>query len=93
VVTEHHNHPSLAMGTPALLIAHLAARTPGIRIGSGGVMLPSHAPLTVAEEFSLLAAVHTGRIDLGVGRGPGTDQAAARCTVRTRVNFLPRSPS
>ncbi|MEU8764234.1 LLM class flavin-dependent oxidoreductase [Streptomyces sp. NPDC048659] len=81
-VTEHHNHPDLTAGTPALLIGHLASATERIRIGSGGVMLPNHPPLTVAEQFALLHAVHPGRIDLGVGRGPGTDPAAARALQR-----------
>ncbi|MEU6112300.1 LLM class flavin-dependent oxidoreductase [Streptomyces albidoflavus] len=82
-VTEHHNHPDLAMGTPPLLIAHLASHTQHIRVGSGGVMLPNHAPLTVAEQFAFLHAAHPGRIDLGLGRGPGTDPAAARALRRS----------
>ncbi|MEU7559509.1 LLM class flavin-dependent oxidoreductase [Streptomyces eurythermus] len=90
-VTEHHNHPGLAMGTPPVLMAHLAARTNRLRIGSGGVMLPNHAPLAVAEQFALLAALHPGRIDLGVGRGPGTDPAAARALRRADAHDFPQA--
>jgi luciferase family oxidoreductase group 1 len=76
-VAEHHNMPAVASTSPPVLIAHLAARTERIRIGSGGVMLPNHAPLVVAEQFALLEALHPGRIDLGIGRAPGTDQQTA----------------
>ncbi|WP_323960742.1 LLM class flavin-dependent oxidoreductase [Arthrobacter sp. JZ12] len=76
-VAEHHNMPSVASTSPAVLIAHLAARTERIRLGSGGVMLPNHAPFVVAEQFALLEALHPGRIDLGIGRAPGTDQMTA----------------
>lgn len=72
-VAEHHNVPSVAATSPAVLVAMLAAHTARIRIGSGGVMLPNHAPLAVAEQFALLEAAHPGRIDLGVGRAPGSD--------------------
>ena len=72
-VAEHHNMPAIASSAPAVLIAHLAAATSTIRVGSGGVMLPNHAPLVVAEQFGTLEALHPGRIDLGVGRAPGTD--------------------
>jgi luciferase family oxidoreductase group 1 len=72
-VAEHHNMPAVAATNPALLIAMLAARTERIRVGSGGVMLPNHAPLVVAEQFALLEAAHPGRIDLGIGRAPGSD--------------------
>jgi luciferase family oxidoreductase group 1 len=70
---EHHNMPSIASSAPAVLIAHVAAHTTSIRLGSGGVMLPNHAPLTIAEQFGTLAAAHPGRIDLGLGRAPGSD--------------------
>jgi luciferase family oxidoreductase group 1 len=76
-VAEHHNIPSVASTAPEVLIAHLAARTQRIRVGSGGVMLPNHAPLAVAERFGMLEALHPGRIDLGLGRAPGTDQRTA----------------
>lgn len=82
-VAEHHNMPAIASSAPAVLIAHLAAVTSTMRIGSGGVMLPNHAPLVVAEQFGTLAALHPGRIDLGIGRAPGTDQATALALRRT----------
>lgn len=72
-VAEHHNMPAVAATSPPVLIAQLAARSERIRIGSGGVMLPNHAPLAVAEQFALLEAAHPGRIDLGIGRAPGSD--------------------
>ena len=76
-VAEHHNMPAVASTNPPVLIAHLAAVTQRISVGSGGVMLPNHAPLVVAEQFALLEALHPGRIDLGIGRAPGTDQHTA----------------
>jgi luciferase family oxidoreductase group 1 len=76
-VAEHHNMPAVASTNPPVLIAHLAAATERIRVGSGGVMLPNHAPLVVAEQFALLEALHPGRIDLGIGRAPGTDGQTA----------------
>jgi len=82
-VAEHHNMPAIASSSPAVLIAHLAAVTSTIRVGSGGVMLPNHAPLVVAEQFGTLASLHPGRIDLGVGRAPGTDQRTALALRRT----------
>ena len=72
-VAEHHNMPSVAATNPPVLIAMLASATSRIRVGSGGVMLPNHAPLVVAEQFALLEAAFPGRIDLGIGRAPGTD--------------------
>ncbi|MEV6811743.1 LLM class flavin-dependent oxidoreductase [Micromonospora sp. NPDC051296] len=82
-VAEHHNMPAIASSAPAVLIAHLAAHTSTIRLGSGGVMLPNHAPLVVAEQFGTLDALHPGRIDLGIGRAPGTDQVTALALRRT----------
>ncbi|MFF5172176.1 LLM class flavin-dependent oxidoreductase [Micromonospora sp. NPDC000089] len=82
-VAEHHNMPAIASSAPAVLIAHLAANTSTIRLGSGGVMLPNHAPLVVAEQFGTLEALHPGRIDLGIGRAPGTDQMTALALRRT----------
>jgi luciferase family oxidoreductase group 1 len=72
-LAEHHNMPAVAATNPPLLIAMVAAATGRIRVGSGGVMLPNHAPLVVAEQFALLEAAHPGRIDLGIGRAPGSD--------------------
>lgn len=76
-VAEHHSMPGIASSAPAVLIAAIASATTTIRVGSGGVMLPNHAPLVIAEQFGTLAALHPGRIDLGLGRAPGTDQLAA----------------
>ena len=76
-VAEHHNIPSVASTAPETLIAHVAANTDRIRVGSGGVMLPNHAPLAVAERFGMLEALHPHRIDLGLGRAPGTDMRTA----------------
>lgn len=81
-VAEHHGMPGIASSAPAVLIAHLAAATSTIRVGSGGVMLPNHQPLVVAEQFGMLDALHPGRIDLGIGRAPGTDQRTARALRR-----------
>lgn len=76
-VAEHHNMATVASTTPAVLIAHVAAVTERIRVGSGGVMLPNHAPLAIAEQFAMLEALYPGRIDLGIGRAPGTDPMTA----------------
>lgn len=76
-VAEHHNIPSVASTSPEVLIGHIAANTDRIRVGSGGVMLPNHAPLAVAERFGMLEALHPNRIDLGLGRAPGTDMRTA----------------
>jgi luciferase family oxidoreductase group 1 len=81
-LAEHHNMPGIASAATAVVIAHVAAATSTIRIGSGGVMLPNHAPLVIAEQFGTLAALHPGRIDLGLGRAPGTDQRTARALRR-----------
>lgn len=83
-VAEHHNMDGIASSAPAVLIAHLAAHTARIRVGAGGVMLPNHAPLVVAEQFGTLAALHPGRIDLGLGRAPGTDPWTAAALRRGR---------
>lgn len=81
-VAEHHGMPAVASSSPPVLIAHLAARTSTIRVGSGGVMLPNHAPLVVAEQFATLEALYPQRIDLGLGRAPGTDQRTMRALRR-----------
>ena len=75
---EHHNMESIASSATSVLIAHVAAHTTTIRLGSGGIMLPNHSPLVIAEQFGTLAELHPGRIDLGLGRAPGTDQATMR---------------
>jgi luciferase family oxidoreductase group 1 len=82
-VAEHHSLPGVASAAPAVLAGQIASATAAIRVGSGGVMLPNHAPLTVAEQFGTLEALHPGRIDLGIGRAPGTDPVTARALRRT----------
>ncbi len=76
-MAEHHNMPGVASSSTAVLIAHVAAGTSTIRVGAGGIMLPNHAPLVVAEQFGTLATIYGDRIDLGLGRAPGTDQLTA----------------
>ena len=90
-VAEHHNMPGIASSSPAVLLAHLAGVTSTIRLGSGGVMLPNHSSLVVAEQFGMLEALHPGRIDLGLGRAPGTDQLTAYALRRgsTSVDEFP----
>ncbi|GHE84840.1 hypothetical protein GCM10018785_60940 [Streptomyces longispororuber] len=86
-VAEHHSMPGVASSSPAVILAHLAAHTTRIRLGSGGVMLPNHAPLVIAEQFGTLEALAPGRVDLGLGRAPGTDGATAAALRRTdRLN-------
>jgi luciferase family oxidoreductase group 1 len=80
---EHHNMPGIGSTTPEVLTAHTAAITERIRVGSGGVMLPNHSPLTVAERYATLESLHPGRIDLGIGRAPGTDMRTARALRRS----------
>jgi luciferase family oxidoreductase group 1 len=79
---EHHNFASIASSATAVVIAHVAAHTQTIRLGAGGVMLPNHAPLVIAEQFGTLATLHPDRIDLGLGRAPGTNQATMRALRR-----------
>lgn len=79
---EHHNMPSIASSATAVLIAHVAAHTQTIRLGAGGIMLPNHSPLVIAEQFGTLAELHPGRIDLGLGRAPGSDMATFRALRR-----------
>jgi luciferase family oxidoreductase group 1 len=76
-LAEHHGMPSIASSSPEILIEHVASSTERIRVGSGGIMLPNHAPLRIAEAFHTLATLHPGRIDLGIGRAPGTDPATS----------------
>lgn len=85
-VAEHHNIPSVASTSPDVLLAHIGARTKRIRLGSGGVMLPNHAPLAVAERFGMLEALYPNRIDLGLGRAPGTDPRTAAALRSTDPN-------
>ncbi|WP_443072282.1 LLM class flavin-dependent oxidoreductase [Streptomyces sp. NBC_01485] len=82
-VAEHHSMPGVASSSPAVILAHLAAHTDRIRLGSGGVMLPNHAPLVIAEQFGTLEALAPRRVDLGLGRAPGTDGATAAALRRT----------
>jgi luciferase family oxidoreductase group 1 len=81
-LAEHHNMPGIASAATAVLIGHVAGGTSRIRVGAGGVMLPNHAPLQVAEQFGTLASLYPGRIDLGMGRAPGTDHATAKALRR-----------
>ncbi|MEW1610538.1 MULTISPECIES: LLM class flavin-dependent oxidoreductase [unclassified Streptomyces] len=86
-VAEHHSMPGVASSSPAVILAHIAAHTEHIRLGSGGVMLPNHAPLVIAEQFGTLEAMAPGRVDLGLGRAPGTDGATAAALRRSdRLN-------
>ena len=85
-LAEHHNMPGIASAATAVVIAHVAGGTRTIRVGAGGIMLPNHAPLVVAEQFGTLEALFPGRIDLGLGRAPGTDHATARALRRTLVS-------
>jgi luciferase family oxidoreductase group 1 len=82
-IAEHHNMPGIASAATAVLIGHVGAGTNTIRIGAGGIMLPNHAPLQVAEQFGTLESLFPGRVDLGLGRAPGTDHAAAYALRRT----------
>ena len=93
---EHHNFATIASSATSVLIAHVGAHTRTIRLGAGGVMLPNHAPLVIAEQFGTLAAMYPDRIDLGLGRAPGTDQAtmhALRRALQARPTPSPRTSS
>src|SRR5690242_7316927 len=87
-LAEHHNMPGIACAATALVIAHVAAGTTRIRVGAGGIMLPNHSPLQVAEQFGTLESLFPGRIDLGLGRAPGTDRAAT-VALRRPINWNP----
>src|SRR5689334_996563 len=89
-VAEHHGMPGVASSSPPVLIGHIADATRTIRVGSGGVMLPNHSSLVVAEQFGMLEALHPGRIDLGIGRAPGTDQATAQALRHAGPDDFPR---
>ena len=82
-LAEHHNMPGIASSATSLIIGHIAGETKQIRVGSGGIMLPNHAPLVIAEQFGTLESMYPGRIDLGLGRAPGSDQATAYALRRT----------
>lgn len=88
---EHHSMPTIASSATSVLIAHVAAHTESIRLGAGGIMLPNHAPLVIAEQFGTLATIHPDRIDLGLGRAPGSDQKTARA-LRRDPNTAERFP-
>src|SRR5690606_25382181 len=81
-LAEHHNMPGIASAATAVVIGHVAGGTSKIRVGAGGIMLPNHSPLVIAEQFGTLAALYPGRIDLGLGRAPGTDMLTARALRR-----------
>lgn len=85
-LAEHHNNPGIASAATAVVIGYVAGGTQTIRVGSGGVMLPNHSPLVIAEQFGTLASLYPGRIDLGLGRAPGTDQLTARALRRDHMN-------
>jgi luciferase family oxidoreductase group 1 len=85
-LAEHHNMPGIASAATAVVIGHVAAGTSRIRVGAGGIMLPNHSPLVIAEQFGTLEALFPGRIDLGLGRAPGTDPLTARALRRQRVD-------
>lgn len=92
-LAEHHNMAGIASSATAVLVGHIAGGTTRIRVGSGGVMLPNHAPLVVAEAFGTLAELYPGRIDLGLGRAPGTDPATMRALRRSRVESADDFPN
>ena len=81
-LAEHHNMPGIASAATSVVIGHVAGGTKNIRVGSGGVMLPNHSPLVIAEQFGTLESMYPGRIDLGLGRAPGTDMATTRALRR-----------
>lgn len=85
-VAEHHNMPHIASSATSLLISHIASKTSKIRVGSGGIMLPNHSPMIIAEQFGTLETLYPGRIDLGLGRAPGTDQLTAKAIRKENMN-------
>ena len=91
-VAEHHGMPGIASAATAVVIGHVAGATTTIRVGAGGIMLPNHAPLVIAEQFGTLESLYPGRIDLGLGRAPGTDQTTAQALRRTLVSDPERFP-
>ena len=91
-LAEHHNMPGIASAATSVVIGYVAGGTSTIRVGSGGVMLPNHAPLVIAEQFGTLESLYPGRIDLGLGRAPGTDPLTARALRRERGNIDDQFP-
>src|SRR3982751_596455 len=91
-LAEHHNLPGIASAATAVVIGHVVNGTKRIRVGAGGIMLPNHAPLVIAEQFGTLDALYPGRIDLGLGRAPGTDPLTARALRRTRAGSADSFP-
>ena len=91
-MAEHHNMPGIASAATAVALSFIGAGTSTIRIGSGGIMLPNHAPLMIAEQFGTLAALYPGRVDLGLGRAPGTDQLTAQALRRNLAGGADRFP-
>ena len=91
-LAEHHGMPGIASAATSILISHVAAGTSHIRVGAGGIMLPNHSPLVIAEQFGTLASLYPGRIDLGLGRAPGSDQATARALRRNLVSDADEFP-
>jgi luciferase family oxidoreductase group 1 len=91
-LAEHHNMPGIASAATSVVIAHIAGGTSTIRVGAGGIMLPNHSPLVVAEQFGTLASLFPGRIDLGLGRAPGTDMLTARALRRTMEDVAEQFP-
>src|SRR5467141_1882798 len=91
-LAEHHNMPGIASAATAVIIGHIAGGTETIRVGSGGIMLPNHSPLVIAEQFSKLASLYPGRIELGLGRAPGTDMPTARALRRDMVSTADNFP-
>src|SRR5499427_8674436 len=91
-LAEHHNSAGIASAATAVVIAHVAAGTSTIRVGAGGIMLPNHAPLMIAEQFGTLESLFPGRIDLGLGRAPGTDPMTAHALRRTLASDPDRFP-
>ena len=91
-VAEHHNMPGIASAATAVVIGHIAGGTQSIRVGSGGVMLPNHAPLVIAEQFGTLESLYPGRIELGLGRAPGTDQFTAQALRRSLAGDVEQFP-
>ena len=91
-LAEHHNMAGIASAATSVVIGHVAAGTETIRVGAGGIMLPNHSPLVIAEQFGTLAALHPGRIDLGLGRAPGTDPLTARALRRDRTDGVDTFP-
>ncbi|RYZ17058.1 MAG: LLM class flavin-dependent oxidoreductase, partial [Sphingobacteriales bacterium] len=92
-MAEHHNMEHIASSATSVLIGHVAGKTNHIRVGSGGIMLPNHTPLVIAEQFGTLETMYNGRIDLGLGRAPGTDQATAAALRRNNMNTAYSFPS